>query len=161
MRGRLVIGVLACAAAGLAMLPLSGPAAASRCGTAILKDWADGHIDHTYPVRCYQDALARMPDDMRSYTSAPDDINRALLARLRNAKLHRLAPKRLAEQANPRKKAAGRSAPVREALSSNALHSSRATAIPLPLLVLAAVGLLLVASGAAGVVTRRLRGHGA
>ena len=78
--------IVACAAAALAA-PTSASAAAG-CGTAVLKDWADGKVDRAYPVKCYQDALDAMPEDMRSYTSAPDDIKRALLARLRATRTH-------------------------------------------------------------------------
>ena len=49
---------------------------------------ADGKLDRAYPVKCYQNALDAMPEDMRSYTTAPDDIKRALLARLRTARTH-------------------------------------------------------------------------
>src|SRR5919201_3592693 len=84
MRRILLIAVVAWSVAAVA----PAPAAAARCGTAILKDWSDGKINGTYPVRCYQDALDRMPEDMRSYTTAPDDIRRALLARLRTMRTH-------------------------------------------------------------------------
>ena len=82
MRRMLILAVVA------ASLGVVSPAAAAKCGTAILRDWSDGKLDRTYPVRCYQDALDAMPEDMRSYTSAPDDIKRALLARLRTARTH-------------------------------------------------------------------------
>src|ERR671937_459669 len=84
MRRIVLIGVVAWSLA--AVTP--APAAAAHCGRAILKDWSDGKINGTYPVRCYQDALDRMPEDMRSYTTAPDDIRRALLARLRTMRTH-------------------------------------------------------------------------
>ena len=71
---------VACVAVGA---PTGGAATKQRCGTAVLKDWSDGKLSRPYPVRCYQDALNRMPEDMRSYTTAPDDIQRALLSRLR------------------------------------------------------------------------------
>jgi hypothetical protein len=45
----------------------------------VLRDWADGTIDRTFPRRCYGDALDNMPEDLRIYSSAEDDIRRALL----------------------------------------------------------------------------------
>lgn len=33
-----------------------------------------------YPVACYQAALAHLPEDVRIYSSAEDDIRRAMLA---------------------------------------------------------------------------------
>jgi hypothetical protein len=35
-------------------------------------------VDGTYPLACYRRALARLPSDMRDYSDAPDEIERAL-----------------------------------------------------------------------------------
>jgi hypothetical protein len=160
MRGKLIVVALACMAA----LPAPATAATKPdCAAKVLKDWSDGRLDRIYPVRCYQSALDRMPDDMRSYTTAPDDIRRALLARLRDARLHeRSTPSgRKARETRAPSQAAPsttrRRAPRREALSSAALPASTPTGIPLPLVVLAAVGSLLLIVGGAGVATRKLR----
>jgi hypothetical protein len=48
------------------------------CGEAVLTDWADGRIDRTYPEPCYEAAIDVMPEDLRAYTTAKDDIARAL-----------------------------------------------------------------------------------
>lgn len=70
-------------AAVCAVLLLAGPAgAASGCASRLLADWQDGRIDRTYPVSCYRQALARLPEDVRVYSSAQSDITRALQARL-------------------------------------------------------------------------------
>ena len=66
----------------LAALASAGSAQASTCSTRLLMDWRDGRIDGTYPVECYQEALASMPEDVRVYSSAEDDITRALQDRL-------------------------------------------------------------------------------
>jgi hypothetical protein len=143
--------ILAVAAAAL-LTPT--PAGAASCGTAVLKDWADGKLDHAYPVKCYQAALDAMPEDMRSYTSAPDDIKRALLARLRTSRTHHgeLRGRARHVTATPRTTA-------REALSAAGV-TTRATGIPLPLIVIAAVGLVLLLAGSAGLLTRHLRARG-
>src|ERR687888_2805227 len=86
MRRLLIVAV---AAAALVAAPAAG---AANCGAAVLKDWADGKLDRAYPVKCYQNALAAMPEDMRSYTTAPDDIRRALLARIRAGRTHHGRP---------------------------------------------------------------------
>jgi hypothetical protein len=66
-----VVAVLAFAAA---------PAAtATPCGEAVILDWSDGTLDRVYSVACYRDALARLPEDLRAYSTAPEDIERALL----------------------------------------------------------------------------------
>jgi hypothetical protein len=70
-------------AMGLTALAFTGSAgAAQSCGTRVLDDWRDGRIDGTYPVRCYRQALADLPEDVRVYSSAQSDITRALQARL-------------------------------------------------------------------------------
>jgi hypothetical protein len=66
----------------VAALVSAGTADASTCASRLLMDWRDGRIDATYPVACYRDALATMPEDVRVYSSAEDDITRALQARL-------------------------------------------------------------------------------
>ena len=48
-------------------------------------DWSDGHIDGTYPLGCYRRALRALPDDIRLYSSATDDITRALARQVRAA----------------------------------------------------------------------------
>jgi hypothetical protein len=45
----------------------------------LLNDWYDGRIDHTYPIACYDAALKHLPTDVQEYSSAHDDIERALL----------------------------------------------------------------------------------
>ena len=52
--------------------------AAAPCWKTLLNDWYDGRIDGTYPVHCYRDALKHLPADVQTYSSAHDDILRAL-----------------------------------------------------------------------------------
>jgi hypothetical protein len=138
--------IVACAAAALAAPTTAG--AAAGCGTAVLKDWTDGKLDRAYPVKCYQDALDAMPEDMRSYTSASDDIKRALLARLRTTRTHHGELR-----GRSRKAATPPRTTAREALSAAGV-TTRATGIPLPLVVIAAVGLVLLLAGSAGLLGR-------
>ena len=64
-------------------LVVAAPAgAAPSCATRLLDDWRDGRIDSTYPVACYRQALADLPEDIRVYSSAQSDITRALQARV-------------------------------------------------------------------------------
>ena len=72
-------------ALGAAAAALSGcggfgnqPQAERACGKAVLVDWADGRIDRTYPDPCYEAAIDTMPEDLRAYSTAKDDIARAL-----------------------------------------------------------------------------------
>jgi hypothetical protein len=71
---------------GLIALAATGTAGgAQSCGSRLLDDWGDGRIDGTYPVACYRQALAHMPEDVRVYSTAHADITRALQARLGTA----------------------------------------------------------------------------
>ena len=78
--GRRAGTAFACA---LALLTLTGCGSSAEhaeraCGKAVLADWTDGRIDRTYPDPCYLAAIDVLPEDVRAYTSAKDDISRAL-----------------------------------------------------------------------------------
>ena len=72
----LVVGVFAFVLTGCG--PFEQPQAERACGKAVLSDWADGRIDSNYPDPCYQAAIAGLPEDLRAYSTARDDIARAL-----------------------------------------------------------------------------------
>ena len=69
--------------AALASAGAPSATAATPCGEAVILDWSDGTLDRVYSVACYRDALARLPEDLRAYSTAPEDIERALLERAR------------------------------------------------------------------------------
>jgi hypothetical protein len=81
---RIVIRSLVATASVTVLLVAAAPVgAASPCAEQIIDDWADNAtIDGTYQVECYRQAIAGLPDDLQNYSSAGDDINRALQARL-------------------------------------------------------------------------------
>lgn len=63
------------------------PAQAERaCWQDVLADWSDGTITDAYEIGCYREALRRMPEDVRLYSSAAEDIERALAERLHPAR---------------------------------------------------------------------------
>lgn len=77
-------------AGALLMATVRPAAAATPCWKALLNDWYDGRIDNTYALHCYTDALKHLPPDVQTYSSAHDDIERALqsaIARLGKKKL--------------------------------------------------------------------------
>ena len=159
------------------MLSLAGPAAgASTCAKRVINDWYDnGRVDGTYPVHCYDDAIDALPRDVRDYSSAKDDIQRALQARLRN------------EEAPPATDDPSPDEPVSnndeddndgdgvpneddstpgtpnggdpgdgEVIGSE-VDTAASDSVPVPLLVLAGLALLLVAAGSIGYLVRRLQ----
>src|SRR5918992_1109521 len=63
----------------LAAVALAAPAQAAPCWEAVIDDWFDNsRVDKRYPIHCYREALKNMPEDMRAYSSAPEDISRAM-----------------------------------------------------------------------------------
>jgi hypothetical protein len=73
----------------VACVAVSAPPQASakaECWERLVADWQDGQIGNVYPISCYRDALQRMPEDVRLYSSAASDIRRALAARVLTAR---------------------------------------------------------------------------
>jgi hypothetical protein len=84
--------LIAALAAVVTVLVAPGPAAAEpSCASLVLSDWQDGRLDGTYPVSCYRQALAQLPEDVRVYSSAQSDITRALQARLGTPRVRAVA----------------------------------------------------------------------
>jgi hypothetical protein len=150
-------------------------AAATPCWKVLLNDWYDGRIDNTYPLHCYTDALKHLPSDVKTYSSAADDIERALQsarARLRRENKNRIGPNTLipgqggngkgGRNGRPGGSSGGTSTlPGRKpggGLAGQASASSPSS-IPVPLLVLGGLALLLVAAEAAGLVAKRVQGR--
>jgi hypothetical protein len=76
-------GLVAGAIASVAFIALAGPPAAgaqTACWQNVLDAWSKGALQATYPVSCYRSALQHLPADVRAYSTATDDIQRALVA---------------------------------------------------------------------------------
>lgn len=95
-----------------------------------------------------------MPEDLRVYTGIVDDIMSARQQASRGG--------RVLAGVNPTSAAKSTaSTPDRGLFNQafNRLGSRNVDTVPLPLLILAGLSLLLIAAGAAGLVSRRLRGR--
>ena len=57
--------------------------AATPCWKRLINDWYDGRIDRVYPVRCYRAAIRNLPEDVDAYSTAREDLERALLSAAR------------------------------------------------------------------------------
>jgi hypothetical protein len=159
---------LIAALAAVLALGRAAPAAASGppCWKVVVSDWyADGRIDTTYPLHCYQDALHHLPPDVRAYADASDEIQRAMQAAIRDNRA-RLASDRTTAGHSKRDEpqafaspGGGGGEPPRGFLSRwiDWLGPKNAGSVPLPLLVLAAIALLLLAAAAASFVARRVQ----
>jgi hypothetical protein len=77
------------AVAALALLAFAGSASASSskadCADAVLDDWTRGALGSGYSPECYEQAIDALPEDLRAYTTAADDITRAGIAASRAA----------------------------------------------------------------------------
>ena len=167
--------VLALAGLILLTLTVAGPAAgASSCAKRVIDDWYDnGRVDGTYPVHCYDDAIDALPRDVRDYSSAKDDIQRALQARLRGEDAppatNDPSPEEpvgtdddndgdgIPNEEDPTPGTPNGGDPGADEVIGSEVDTAASDSVPVPLLVLAGLALLLVAAGSAGYLVRRLQ----
>ena len=139
---RFPIFVLVLVASLSVLAVFAQPAAASPCGTRVLKDWSDNsRIDGTYQLHCYQDAVDALPQDLLDYSDAADVIGRAFRdAGGRRIQIARKSPDQQRKIATP-----------------DVTNASSPSSLPVPLIVLSIVALALLAAGGYGYVSRRRR----
>ena len=148
-------------------------AAANPCWKSLLNEWYSGRIQHVYPLHCYQDALKHLPSDVSTYSSARDDIERALQSAREEANRtgQKVTPNTLIEPANVKVhfKPTGPTLTVPEptrtkdkglAGFADKFDPGSPSALPIPLLILAGLALLLVAAGVVGMVLKRVQDRG-
>ena len=175
-----LIPIFAALAAGLLVaLFLPGQAAASTpCWKKVLNDWSNGRAIGSYPLHCYRDAIRHLPEGMRDYSSASDDINAAMQAQI--AKRGTRSPQSVGSSSSSNGNdhnsggsgsngsSGGGSGPTATRANAgpdrsayrrtiDSLGTSNADSLPIPLLVLASVGALLLAAAAALGTTKRVR----
>jgi hypothetical protein len=113
--------------------------AARPCAKQVFADWADdGRFERKYRLVCYEDAIDTLPSDIRDYTDARERIERALMSAARGD----TPPAPEKPRATPRQ-------------AVGTIQDQGSAAFPLPLLVLAGLGLALLAAAALGRVARR------
>lgn len=163
------LAVLVVTACALAALALPSTALASKCGDQVLQDWADnGRIDRVYALQCYQDALRSIPADIEDYTNAHEVISRAL-AEAASGNDDPSDPGNDGgttggggtgsdDPDNPGREPAGPVSPSGGPDVAPAVDTSEATSVPIPLLLLAAMSLLLLGAGGLGYLSRRRNG---
>jgi hypothetical protein len=177
--------VLAAGAAWLATSVAPAPAA-TPCWKLLLNDWYDGTINNVYPLHCYRDAIKHLPTDIKVYSSAADDINRALQRAIASQKKthHQqttIAPIPTTTAATTTSKSHSGShtttttttkpttTPTTTTTSTNKSPVSKAIkditpggadSFPLPLLILGILAIVLVLAGVGGMLWRRYQGRG-
>jgi hypothetical protein len=162
---------LACVALlGALAQPARSASKGTPCWKVLLNDWYDGRIDGSYPRHCYNDALHHLPADVSTYSSAHDDILRALqsaIAKQKKSGVGQVGPNTLIKPAPGVKKGGGSdggSAPQtgrkpEKGLTglANRVNPGSPSSLPVPLLVLGGLALVLVAAGGAGLVAKRIQ----
>jgi hypothetical protein len=169
--------VVAAALAGAVVTHPAPASAASPCWKVLLNDWYDGRIDHTYPVHCYREALKHLPADVQTYSSAHDDIQRALQsaeAKIRAGGGTVSANSEVPPPGGTTNESSGNGGDKGNTTTTTAggtgkttpgglsgvaqdANPSSASSVPLPLIILGALALLLVAAGAAGLIAKRVQ----
>jgi hypothetical protein len=168
LKASLLAFVAAAALVGTAVRPATAQAS-TPCWKALLNDWYDGRIDNTYPVHCYREALKHLPSDVQTYSSAHDDILRALQSAIaKQRKAHKQVSNNtlLPPQTGGGSGGSGGSGgtgtgggPGRDTGGGLAgqVSSDNPSSVPTALLVLGGLALLLVAAGAAGLIAKRVQ----
>ena len=167
--------IIALSFAVLAGLAVAAPASAAPCWRAVVDDWyKNGRVDGHYPIHCYTEAIANLPEDSKQYSSAPEDIRRDMLLAIRGDRpgggggpgdlssgggggptgftgtsALGIGP---SSSGSTQKKSHGFFGNVFDAFGPK-----NASSIPLPLIILAAVALLLLAAGGASFAARRIQ----
>jgi hypothetical protein len=146
------------------LLALPGQAsAATPCWERVLNDWLkDGRIDGTYSVKCYQQALKNAPEDLRDYSNVTDVIQAAMQDAVGSPSGTGTGSGPGGDPSGPPSSDKPRTQQgvppasyYRRGIDS--LGTTQADSLPIPLLVLAGLGslLLLTAAGLAG--AKRIR----
>jgi hypothetical protein len=155
-----VISFVLAFAAGVLLLALPGTAAAKTpCWKQVLNDWSNGRTIGVYPLHCYRDAIRNLPEDLRDYSSAADDIQAALQAQIGKRTTRSLQSENGGAKAAAKKGERLKAGPPRSAYrrAIDNLGTSNADSLPIPLLVLASLGGFLLALAAAMTSAKRIR----
>jgi hypothetical protein len=165
----------------LAVAPTVTAGSLDECAQRVIRDWySGGRVDGVYPLPCYRAAIRALPDDVLQYSDADRDIARALEYARRGrsdpgngppaaatapkteaeratsaATESRAAPQPVTGTADARPVTGATEKPVR--LASGPAEDTRSAGLPLPVIVLAALSGVLLASGAAGWLAARRR----
>jgi hypothetical protein len=151
--------------------PARAASAATPCWKVLLNDWYDGRIDGTYPKHCYNDALKHLPADVSTYSSAHDDILRALQSAIAKQKKtgHKVGANTPLVPPAPPKGGGGGGGGGNSTTDTTStgrtpttgiadkLNPGGPSSLPVPLLILGGLALLLVAAGGVGLVAKRVQ----
>jgi hypothetical protein len=164
----LAFGVSGVGAASAA--PAATQVATGGCWMAVINDWLDNNrVDKLYAIPCYTQAIQKLNSypDVQNYSSAADDIHRALLAAIRQDRGNGPPDSSggpsggpLPGNGDPSNPSGPGGSPGKGSFFhriASTVGPSDAQSVPLPLLVLGGLALLLLATAGATWLTRRLQ----
>lgn len=155
---------------GAGILATASPALAAKspCWKQVINDWSqDGSIDGAYSAKCIDEALAKVPEDIRAYSDFEEQAKAARLAAGRALQSSGgsdgsdSADEESDEDAAVVKPREPNTGPKDETLIQSALgtNGNNADSVPLPLLILLGLAGALITAGAFGFGARKLRAH--
>lgn len=156
----------------LVLAAQAAPAAAAKpCWKKVVEDWFDNEkIDKRYSISCYRAALKNLPEDVKDYTSIGDDINAAILAAERNRSSNRTlqvaggnggdssGDTRMGGPRDP-KTTDPTVGPDRSFYKKaiDKIGPAKADSLPIPLIILAALGGALLLAAGATLIAKKIR----
>jgi hypothetical protein len=171
--------LLAAAAPRAAAAPAATLTPTSNCWLQVVNDWLhhNPQIKKLYPIPCYTQAIQKLNSypDLKQYSSAIDDIQRALQAAIHQERGDGPGSGPSSNSGGgaggggspgPPTSGGGGSLPTSsgggggsgpQSPIGNLFHPSNAQSIPLPLIVLAALAVLLLIAGAGTWLAKRLQ----
>jgi hypothetical protein len=158
---------------GAGILATASPALAAKsqpCWKQVINDWSqDGSIDGAYSAKCIEEALDRVPEDIRAYSDFEEQAKAARLAAGRalqssgggSSDTSDEGESASEDEAAPIKPREPNTGPKDETLIQSALgtNGNNADSVPLPLLILLGLSAALIAAGGVGFGARKLRAH--
>jgi hypothetical protein len=164
-------------------LPASAPAAAASspapCWQKLMNQWYSGEIKTIFPLNCYHEAIKHLPTDIQVYSSARDDITRALQAAIAYDAAAKAASQttttaQTTTSSTPppttttkhlvvpviKTHGPGSGGAAAIPLALNSASPGGTTSFPLPLIILGGLAILLVAAGGVGLFVRRRQSAG-
>jgi hypothetical protein len=145
-------------------MPSSAAASGKPCWEQVIDDWLDnGTIDGHYKAACYQQALKHVPEDLRDYSNITDAISAALSNALRGGTGNGgssgggTSSGSGNSNAGPDRTTQGVPAQSYYRRAIDNLGTTKANSLPIPLLVLAGLGALLLVSAGGLAAQKRLK----
>jgi hypothetical protein len=154
--------------AAAAAMPSSAAASGKPCWEQVIDDWLDnGTIDGHYKAACYQQALKHVPEDLRDYSNITDAISAALSDSLRGGGSGGGSSSGGGgssgngdQNAGPDRSTQGVPAQSYYRRAIDNLGTTKANSLPIPLLILAGLGALLLVSAGGLAARKRLKARG-